>query len=362
MRSPAMAMEAGEMMRRAPNSRPRSGPVPIGVTVASRSWIRSETSAIRAAFKPLREIQDHLQLLGVLKFPAAPREERWRKLFRDDGRDRPRLFRKRGIEGIHEAGAPALAPVGAGYDERGQGDLLRFRVPDQDIGVMVEVIGPRGSDRPGERLRGQHPRQAWLALSGRHACEVKGVEFRECVRRVRSCPSGSTMVTDEPAQRAETEPRVKVECRGIVLDDFEQNGMVPSGDGLPDRSLHDLFADSSPSHLWRDRHRRYAAGPAPARDEEYRDGSGSPAVHAACEGVQALGAKTTLVPLRVYVDGHHVAFEGPSKGVRGPCGGAFCQWRYGDAVYVHRGHSSILERFVGSALPTNRAVSSQVSA
>ena len=46
MRSPEMAREAGDWMRRAPNFLPRSGPVPTGVTAASRSWIRSETSAI----------------------------------------------------------------------------------------------------------------------------------------------------------------------------------------------------------------------------------------------------------------------------------------------------------------------------
>src|SRR5215213_3919226 len=135
MRSPAMAMEAGEWRRRAPNSRPRSGPVPIGVTAASRSWIRSETSAIVLS---RREIQDHLQLAHVLKFPAAPLEERRRKLFWNYGRDRPRLVRERGIEDVHETGSPALAPIDAGYDERGQGDHLCVRVSDQDIGVMVE--------------------------------------------------------------------------------------------------------------------------------------------------------------------------------------------------------------------------------
>src|SRR5215211_3073890 len=45
MRSPATAIEAGDWTRNAPNSRPRSGPVPTGVTTASRSWIRSVTSA-----------------------------------------------------------------------------------------------------------------------------------------------------------------------------------------------------------------------------------------------------------------------------------------------------------------------------
>src|SRR5215212_10953736 len=51
MRSPAMAIEAWEWMRRAPNSLPRSGPDPTGVTAAARSWINSVTSTIRAVFR-----------------------------------------------------------------------------------------------------------------------------------------------------------------------------------------------------------------------------------------------------------------------------------------------------------------------
>src|SRR5215212_5004270 len=46
MRSPEIAIEAGEWISSSPRSRPRSGPLPFGETAASRSWMRSEISAI----------------------------------------------------------------------------------------------------------------------------------------------------------------------------------------------------------------------------------------------------------------------------------------------------------------------------
>src|SRR5918994_2264638 len=46
MRSPEIATEAGAWTSSSPRSRPRNGPVPLGETAASRSWTRSETSAI----------------------------------------------------------------------------------------------------------------------------------------------------------------------------------------------------------------------------------------------------------------------------------------------------------------------------
>src|SRR5918999_3687075 len=46
MCSPGIAIEAGAWTSSSPRSRPRSGPVPIGEIAASRSWMRSEISAI----------------------------------------------------------------------------------------------------------------------------------------------------------------------------------------------------------------------------------------------------------------------------------------------------------------------------
>src|SRR5215210_2961010 len=45
MRSPEITTEAGAWTSSSPRSRPRSGPAPFGETAASRSWMRSETSA-----------------------------------------------------------------------------------------------------------------------------------------------------------------------------------------------------------------------------------------------------------------------------------------------------------------------------
>src|SRR5215211_9227546 len=46
MRSPEIAIEAGVWISRSPRSRPLSAPLPFGETAASRSWMRSEISAI----------------------------------------------------------------------------------------------------------------------------------------------------------------------------------------------------------------------------------------------------------------------------------------------------------------------------
>src|SRR5215213_6569508 len=46
MRSPEIATEAGAWTSSSPKSRPRNGPAPLGETAASRSWTRSEISAI----------------------------------------------------------------------------------------------------------------------------------------------------------------------------------------------------------------------------------------------------------------------------------------------------------------------------
>src|SRR5215211_464678 len=46
MRPPEIAIEAGAWISSSPRFRPRSGPLPFGETVASRSWMRSEISAI----------------------------------------------------------------------------------------------------------------------------------------------------------------------------------------------------------------------------------------------------------------------------------------------------------------------------
>src|SRR5918994_424912 len=150
-------------MRSSPISLPRSGPVPAGVTAASRSWTRSETSTISVILCLLRKVQNHLQLVCIQKLPAAPREELGGEPFGNDLRDGPGFVWVSGREGLHEAGAPTVAPGGAGGDERGHGDNVCVGVPDQGVSAMVEVEGPRRRDRPRERLRDQHPRQARVA-------------------------------------------------------------------------------------------------------------------------------------------------------------------------------------------------------
>jgi hypothetical protein len=86
---------------------------------------------------------------------------------------------------------------------------------------MAEVKGPHRRDRPRERLRGQHPGQTRLALLGHDAREVERVELREGLCSVGSCPAGLTVVADEPAYWAETEPLVQVDRRCVVLEDLE---------------------------------------------------------------------------------------------------------------------------------------------
>src|SRR5215218_6842909 len=157
MRSPDTAMEAGEWTRNSPNSSPRSGPGTAGVTAASRSWIKSDVSAICVISRGLRQVEDHLQLVRVLKHPAAPREELRCKLFGDYLRDGPCQVGVRSKKGLQEPRTPTIATVGAGYDEGGQGEHVRFWAPDQGVGAMVEVKGTGRSDRVRERLRGQYP-------------------------------------------------------------------------------------------------------------------------------------------------------------------------------------------------------------
>src|SRR5215213_715469 len=224
MRSSDTAIEAGEWIRSPPNSLPRSGPVPTGVTAAWRSWIRSEISAILVILRLSRKVQDHLQLVGIHYFPSAPREELRSELCGDYLRDGPCLVGMCGKEHFQEAGAPTVAPVGAGHNERGQGDDSCAGVSDQDVGVMVEMQGPRRRDRPRERLRGQHPRQVGLALAGHDAREVEGIDLREGVCTVGGCAAGPMMVADEAAQRFETESLVQVDRRRVVLEDLEQHG------------------------------------------------------------------------------------------------------------------------------------------
>src|SRR5215210_8667824 len=133
MRSSDTAIEAGEWRRSPPNSLPRSDPVPTGVTAASRSWIRSEISAILVILRLLRKVQGHLQLVGIHGLPSASREEPRSELFGDCLRDGPCPVGVCGKERLHEAGAPTVAPVGAGHEECGQGDDVCVGVPDQDV-------------------------------------------------------------------------------------------------------------------------------------------------------------------------------------------------------------------------------------
>src|SRR5215213_6971340 len=197
MRSSDTAIEAGEWIRSPPNSLPRSGPVPTGVTAAWRSWIRSEISAILVILRLSRKVQDHLQLVGIHYFPSAPREELRSELCGDYLRDGPCPVGVCGKEGLQEAGAPTVAPAGAGHDERGEGDDSCAGVPDQDVGAMVEMEGPRRRDRARESLRGQHPRQVGLAFAGHDASEGEGVELGEGMRSLWYFPAGVVAVADE---------------------------------------------------------------------------------------------------------------------------------------------------------------------
>src|SRR5829696_4985270 len=145
IRSADTAIEAGEWTR--------SSPVPAGVTAEARSWIRREMSAIGITFESPRHVQYHLQLVCIHKRPATPREEGGCEFLGNYLWDGPCRVRICGKKGLHETGAPTVTSIGAGNDERDQGDNVRFGGPDQDVCAMVEVEGLYGRDRPREGLR-----------------------------------------------------------------------------------------------------------------------------------------------------------------------------------------------------------------